>query len=196
MGERLPIPTNAGSTFLKFVRENMTWASVGREAAQYGSSQQNRQGHHGQTGVLEPVHRYRGSRLRKAGESDEDEAGRGREPDHAEEPEAKQPRVGDIASRRAELLRMFEDLCDRTGEQKICMKRGKESHEGTCRDTARATESDSARGKIAMLFLPEGHPSSDEDIEMEAPDDDEEMDPMSSDPHDKPQQPEKEEPIL
>ena len=82
---------------------------------------------------------------------------------------------------------MFEDLCDRAGELKISMKCGKESHEGTCRDTARAT-----RGKITMLFLPEGHPSSDEDIEMEAPDDDEEMDPMSSDPHDKPQQPEKE----
>ena len=31
---------------------------------------------------------------------------------------------------------------------------------------------------------------------MEAPDDDEEMDPMSSEPHDKPHQPEAEEPIL
>ena len=68
------------------------------------------------------------------------------------------------------------------------MKRGKESHE--------ATESDLARGKITKLFLPEGHPSSDADIEMEAPDDDEEMDPMSSDPHDEPQQPGKEEPIF
>ena len=102
-------------------------------------------------------------------------------------------RVGDIASRRAELLRMFEDLCDRVGEPQICMKRGKESHEGTCKDTARATESDSARGKITMLFLPEGHPSSDEDIEMEAPDDDEETAPMSSEPHEKPHQPEAEE---
>ena len=66
------------------------------------------------------------------------------------------------------------------------MKCGKESHEGTCKDTARATESDLARGKITMLFLPEGHPSSDEDIELEAPDDDEEMAPMSSEPHEKP----------
>ena len=91
---------------------------------------------------------------------------------------------------------MFEDLCDRAGELKICMKRGKDSHEGTFKDTARATESDSARGKITMLFLPEGHPSSDEDVEMEAPDDDdEEMAPMSSEPHEK-HQPEAEEPIF
>ena len=41
---------------------------------------------------------------RQAGKPDEDEADRGREPDHAEEPEAKQSRVGDIASRR---LRTF-----------------------------------------------------------------------------------------
>ena len=34
---------------------------------------------------------------RKAGESDEDEADRDREPDHTEEPEAKQSRVEDIA---------------------------------------------------------------------------------------------------
>ena len=74
------------------------------------------------------------------------------------------------------------------------MKCGKESHEGACRDTARATESDSARGRITMLFLPEGHPFCDEDIEMEAPDDDEEMAPMSSETHDKPHQPEAEEP--
>ena len=87
--------------------------------------------------LRKPVH--------QAGESDEDEADRGREPDDAEEPEAKQSRVEDIASRRAELLRMFEDLCDRAGELQICMKCGKESHEGT-------------RGKITMLFLPEGHP--------------------------------------
>ena len=58
------------------------------------------------------------------------------------------------------------------------------------------TESDSARGKITMLFLPEGHPSSDEDIEMEVPDDDEEMAPMSSEPHEKPHQPGAEEPIF
>ena len=80
------------------------------------------------------------------------------------------------------------DLCDCAGELQICMKCGKES--------ARATESDSARGKITKLFLPEGHPSSDEDIEMEAPDNDEEMDPMSSEPHDKPHQPEAEEPVF
>ena len=131
-------------------------------------------------------------RKRKAGESDG-----GREPDDAEEPEARQSRVEDIASRRAESLRMFEDLCDRAGELQICMKCGKESHERNCKDTARAIESESARGKITMLFLPEGHPSSDEDIEMEAPEADEEMDPMSSEPHDKPHQPEAaEEPIF
>ena len=60
---------------------------------------------------------------------------------------------------------MFEDLCDRAGELKICM--------------ATATESDSARG-----------------IEMEVPDDDEEMAPMSSEPRQKPHQPETEEPIF
>ena len=49
--------------------------------------------------------------------------------------------------------------------------------------------------KSQCCFL-EGHPSSDQDIEMEAPDDDEEMDPMSSDPRDKSQQPEKEEQIF
>ena len=123
---------------------------------------------------------------KKAGESDEDDADRGREPDDAEEPEAKQSRVENIASRRAELLRMFEDLCNRAGELQICMKCGKEN-------IARAIESDSARGKITMLFLPEGHPSSDEDIEMH--DDDEEMAPMSSEP-DKPHQPEAEAPIF
>ena len=47
------------------------------------------------------------------------------------------------------------------------------------------------------MFPPEGHPSSDEDIEMEVPDDDdEEMAPMSSEPHEKPHQPEAEEPIF
>ena len=128
------------ATLLKFVRENMTSHMTGlnRNSQVHGSSQQNRQGYHGQTGVLEPVHRYRSSgQKRKAGESNEDTADRGREPDH--EPEAKQSRVVDIASRRAELLRMFGDLCDRAGELKICMKCGKESHEGTCRDSARAT---------------------------------------------------------
>ena len=123
---------------------------------------------------------------KKAGESDEDDADRGREPDDAEEPEAKQSRVENIAPTRAELLRMFEDLCDRAGELQICMKRGKEN-------IARAIESDLARGKITMPFLPEGHPSSDEDIEMH--DDDEEMAPMSSEP-DKPHQPEAEAPIF
>ena len=123
---------------------------------------------------------------KKAGESDEDDADRGREPDDAEEPEAKQSRVENIAPTRAELLRMFEDLCDRAGELQICMKCGKEN-------IARAIESDLARGKITMPFLPEGHPSSDEDIEMH--DDDEEMAPMSSEP-DKPHQPEAEAPIF
>ena len=66
----------------------------------------------------------------------------------------------------------FEDLCDRAGELKICMSCRKESHDWKCKDTARAKESDSARGKIAMRFLLEGHPSSDEDIEKEVPDDD------------------------
>ena len=71
---------------------------------------------------------------RKAGESGhEDEDDRGREPDHAEEPEAKQSTVGDSARRRAELLQMFESLCDRAGELSVCIMCGKESHEGTCR---------------------------------------------------------------
>ena len=30
---------------------------------------------------------------------------------------------------------MFEDLCDRAGELSICIKCGKESHDGTCKDT-------------------------------------------------------------
>ena len=160
----------------------------------HGGSQQECQGHHGQAGVLEASS---SDQKRKAGESDhEDEADRGREPDHAEEPEAKQSRGEDIATRRAELLRMFEDLCDRAGELNICIKRGKESHGGTRKDAARATESDSARGKIKMLFLSEGHPSPDEDIDMEVPDDNEEMAPMSSEPHEKPHQPATEEPIF
>ena len=93
-------------------------------------------------------------------------------------------------------INLCKDLCDRAGELKICMKCGKESHEGACKDTATATESDSARGKITMLFPPEEHPSSNEAIEMEVPDDDEEMAPMSSEPHEKPHQLEVEEPIF
>ena len=54
--------------------------------------------------------------------------------------------------------------------------------------------SDLARGKIQLLFLPEGHPSSDEDVDMVVPDDDEELEPMSSEPHEKSHQPE--EPIF
>ena len=99
---------------------------------------------------------------RKAGEDD-----RGCEPDHAEESEAKQSRVGDIATRRAELLQMLENLSDRTGKLNVCIMCGKESHDGTCTDMTRATESDLAREKIQRLFLPQGHPSSDEDIDME-----------------------------
>ena len=79
------------------------------------------------------------------------------------------------------------------GELNVCIMCGKESHEGTCKDIARATESDLARGKIQMLFLLEGHPSSDEDVDMEVPDE-EEMEPMSSEPHEKSHQPEMEEP--
>ena len=55
---------------------------------------------------------------------------------------------------------------------------------------------DLARGKIQMLFHPEGHPSSDEDIDMEVLDDDEEMEPMSSEPQEKSHQPETEKPIF
>ena len=54
-------------------------------------------------------------------------------------------RVGDIATRRAELWQ-------RTGELNVCIMCGKESHEGTCKDITRATESDLARGKIQMLL--------------------------------------------
>ena len=68
----------------------------------------------------------------------------------------------------------------------------KRSHEGTCKDIARATEPDLGRGKIQMLFLPEGHPSSDQDVDVEVPDE-EEMEPMSSEPHEKSHQPEMEE---
>ena len=190
------------ATFLKFVRENMTSHMTGYNRTRGGAVKYMEVPNRNVGDVMDRLEysnpfidiEEAGSsgQKRKAGESNEDEADHGREPDHAEEPEAKQSRVEDVASRRAELLRMFEDLCDRAGELKICMKCGKESHEGTCKDTARATESDSARGKITMLFLPEGHPSSDEDIEMEIPDEDEEMAPMSSEPHEKPHQPEAE----
>ena len=88
------------ATFLKFV--NGPQQEEKRRSQAHRSSQQDRQGHHGQTGVLEEA--GSSGQKRKAGEADEDEADRGREPDHAEEPQAKQSRVGDIASRRAELL--------------------------------------------------------------------------------------------
>ena len=176
-GERLPIPT---------VRENMTSHMTGLSRKRSGTVKHMEVPSKTVRDIMDRLEysnpfiniEEAGSsgQKRKAGESDEDEADRGREPDDAEEPEAKQSRVEDIASRRAELLRMFEDLCDRAGELQICMKRGKESHEGTCKNIARAIEFDSARGKITMLFLPEGHPSSDEDIEMEAPDDDDDDD--------------------
>ena len=193
------------ATFLKFVNENMTSHMTGYNGKRSGAVKYVEVPNRNVRDIMDRLEysnpfidiEEAGSsgQKRKAGESDEDEADRGREPDHAEEPEAKQSRVEDIASRRAELLRMFEDLCDRAGELKICMKCGKESHEGTRKDTARATESDSARGKMTMLFRLEGHPSSDEDIEMEVPHD-EEMAPMSSEPHEKPHQPEAEEPIF
>ena len=54
-------------------------------------------------------------------------------------------------------------------------------------DNTRATESDLARGKIQMLFLREGHPSCDEDVNMEGPDGEEE-------PQEKSHPPEMEEP--
>ena len=70
----------------------------------------------------------------------------------------------------AELLQMFKNLCDRAGKLNVCIMCGKESHEGTYKDITRATESDLARAKIQMLFHPETHPSSDEDVNMEGPD--------------------------
>ena len=164
------------ATFLKFVRENMTSHMTGLNRKRSGAVKNMEVSSRTVRDIMDRLaysnpfidieEAGSSGQKRKAGESAEDEADRGRVPDDAEEPEAKHSRVKDIASRRAELLRMFEDLCDRAGELQICMKRGKESHEGTCKDTARATESDSARGKIAMLFLSEGHPSSDEDIEI------------------------------
>ena len=190
MGERLPIPTNARSRIPEVRQGEHDHSHDGPQQEKkwrcevHGGPQQERQGHHGQAEVLESIYRYRGSQFirpeKESRRSDhEEEADRGREPDstdHVEEPESEQSRVEeDIATRRAKLLRLFENLCDHAGELNVCIKCGRESHEGTCKDTARATESDLARGKIQMLFLPEGHPSSDEDIDMEVPDDDEEM---------------------
>ena len=86
---------------------------------------------------------------------------------------------------------MFENLCDRASELNVCIMRGKESHEGTCKDITRVTESDLARGKMQMLFLPEGHPSSDEDVDMEGLDG-EEDEAMSSEPEEKSHPPEME----
>ena len=179
------------ATFLKFVRENMTSHMTGFNRKRSGAVKCMEVPNKNVRDIMDKLaysnpfidleEASSSGQKRKAGESDhEDEADPGREPDHAEDPEAKQSRVEDIAARRAELLRMFEDLCDRAGELIICIKCGKESHDGTCKDTTKATESDSARGKIKTLFLPEGHPSSDEDIDMEVPDDDEEMAPMSA----------------
>ena len=184
------------ATFLKFVRENMTSHMTGLNRKRSGAVKYMEVPSRTVRDIMDRLEYSNpfidiedagsSGQNKKAGESDEDDADRGREPDDAEEPEAKQSRVENIASRRAELLRMFEDLCDRAGELQICMKCGKEN-------IARAIESDLARGKITMPFLPEGHPSSDEDIEMH--DDDEEMAPMSSEP-DKPHQPEAEAPIF
>ena len=192
------------ATFLKFVRESMTSHMNGKRsgAVKYMEvPNKNVRDIMDKLAYSNPFidleEASSSGQKRKAGESDhEDEADRGREPDHAEEPEPKQSIVENIATRRAALLRMFEDLCDRAGELSICIKCGKESHDGTCKDTARATESDSACGKIKMLFLPEKHPSSDENIDMEVPNDNEEMAPMSSEPHEKPHQPETEKPIF
>ena len=184
------------ATFLKFVRENMTSHMTGLNRKRSGAVKYMEVPSRTVRGIMDRLEYSNpfidiedagsSGQNKKAGESDEDDADRGREPDDAEEPEAKQSRVENIAPTRAELLRMFEDLCDRAGELQICMKCGKEN-------IARAIESDLARGKITMPFLPEGHPSSDEDIEMH--DDDEEMAPMSSEP-DKPHQPEAEAPIF
>ena len=206
MGELLPIPTNAGSTFLKFVRENMTTHMTGLNRKRNGTVKYMEVPNKNVRDIMDKLKysnpfidiKEASGQKRKAGESDhEDEADRGREPDHVKEPEAKRSRVEDIATRPAELLRMFENLCDRAGELNVRITCGKESHEGTRKDIARATESDLARGKIQRLFLPkQKHPSSDEDIDMEVSDDDEEMEPMSSELHEKPHQPETEEPIF
>ena len=192
------------ATFPKFVRENMTTHMTGLNRKRNGAVKYME--------VLNKTVRDIMDRLaytnpfidleeasstgqkRKAGESShEDEDDRGCEPDHAEEPEAKKSRVGDIAARRAELLQMFENLCDRAGELNVCIMCGKESHEGTCKDFPRATESDLARGKIQMLFRPEGHPSSDEDVDMEGPDG-EEGETVSSVPRERSNPSEREEP--
>ena len=63
MGERLPIPTNAGSHVPKVRHGEHDISHDGfqqeekRHGQVHGGSQQERQGHHRQTGVLEPVHR-------------------------------------------------------------------------------------------------------------------------------------------
>ena len=111
------------ATFLKFVRENMTSHMTGLNRKRSGAVKYMEVPSRTVRDIMDRLEYSNpfinieeagpSGRKRKAGESDEDEADCGREPDHAEEPEAKQSRVEDIASRRAELLRMFEDLCDR-----------------------------------------------------------------------------------
>ena len=180
------------ATFLKFVRENATTHMTGLNRKRNGIVKYMEVPNKNVRDIMDGLaytnpfidleEASSTGQKRKAGESGhEDEADRGREPDPAEEPAAKQSRVGDIATRRAELLQMFENLCDRAGELNVCIMCGKESHEGTCRDITRATESDLDREKIQRPFLPEGHPSSDEDIDMEGPEG-EEDEPMSSEP--------------
>ena len=184
MGERLPIPTNAGSHVPKVCQGEHDLSHDGLQQEEkwrcevHGGSQKNvrnimdKLAYTNPSISRKPVHQARRGKQASP-------IVRMRLVVVVNPLEAKQSRV-DV---RAELLRMFENLCDRAGELNICIKCGKESHDGTCKGTARATESDSARGKIQMLLLPEGHPSSDEDIDMEVPDDDEEMAPMSSEPH-------------
>ena len=68
-GGTLPVPTNAGSNVPKVRQGEHDFSHDGpqqeekRHSQVHGSSQQDCQGHHGQTGVLEPVHQYRGSRF-------------------------------------------------------------------------------------------------------------------------------------
>ena len=184
------------ATFLKFVRGNSTTHMTGLNRKKHGTvkymdvpNKAVRDITHGLTYTNPYVDFEEASstgQKRKAGESsNEDAADRGREPDHAEEPDVKQSRTGGV-TRRAELLQLFENLCTRAGELNVCIMCGKESHEGTCRDTARATESD----RMQLLFLPEGHPSSDEDIDMEGP----EGEGASSEPRERSHPPEMEEP--
>ena len=117
VGERLPRPTNAGSHVpevrqgdlctakhmevpsrtVRDVTDRLEYSNPFIDIEEAGSSGQKR----------------------KAGERNEDAADGGREPDHAGEPEAQKSRVGDIVSRQAELLRMFEDLCDRASEYRF-----------------------------------------------------------------------------